>query len=300
MKFQLKLSLITLLAFALCTPMMSSAQDYAFKVLVNKGRNEIKAGSVWQQIKVGISLKSGDELRIAENAYLGLVHVSGKPLEMKHAGDYKVVDLAAKVSGGSSVLNRYTDFILSENSKKKNNLVATGAVHRGLGIDVYLPDAANALVYANVVAINWNSEKISGPYTVRFKSIFGEELEVMETKENMVRVDLYNDKFKNEDNILIEVTPANSSGSTPDAYMIKKLSSADRQRILEEMKLIEAPLLEKTALNQLVLAGFYEQNRLLIDAATAYLEAIALAPDVTAYKDAYNEFLLRYGLKENN
>jgi hypothetical protein len=33
----------------------------------------------------------------------------------------------------------------------------------------------------------------------------------------------------------------------------------------------------------------------LNDALTAYQQAIALAPDVTLYRDAYNEFLERLG-----
>ena len=90
--------------------------------------------------KVGSSLKSADELRVAENSYIGLVHVSGKPLELKQSGKYKVTDLAAKVSGGASVLNKYTDFILSANTGPKSNLTATGAVDRGVdNIKVYLP-----------------------------------------------------------------------------------------------------------------------------------------------------------------
>jgi hypothetical protein len=79
---------------------LAQGQDYAFKVLANKGVNEVKSGDSWQPLKTGASLKAGDELKIADNAYLGLVHVSGKPMEVKQSGNYKVADLAAKVSGG--------------------------------------------------------------------------------------------------------------------------------------------------------------------------------------------------------
>src|SRR5688572_30895252 len=117
-----------------------SAQDYTFRVLVNKGKNELKSGETWQQVKVGSSLQSHDELRVAENSYVGLVHKTGKPLELKQSGKYKVMDLAAKVTGGENVLNKYTDFILSKNTGPKTNLTATGAVTRGDGfIQVHLP-----------------------------------------------------------------------------------------------------------------------------------------------------------------
>jgi cytochrome c-type biogenesis protein CcmH/NrfG len=45
------------------------------------------------------------------------------------------------------------------------------------------------------------------------------------------------------------------------------------------------------------LAGFYEENKLFIDAITAYEQAIKLAPDVPTYQEAYEEFLLRNKLK---
>ena len=48
------------------------AQDYAFKVLANKGANEVKSGSDWQPIKTGASLKYDDELKLSDNSYMGL------------------------------------------------------------------------------------------------------------------------------------------------------------------------------------------------------------------------------------
>ena len=55
---------LALFVFALIGFVQAMAQDYTFKVLVNKGKNEIKAGSGWQVIKVGSSLKSDDELKV--------------------------------------------------------------------------------------------------------------------------------------------------------------------------------------------------------------------------------------------
>src|SRR5258707_13992477 len=124
---------------------LSRAQDeYAFRVLANKGANEVKSGDTWQPLKTGTQLKVGDELKISDNASVGLVSRNGKPLEVKEAKIYKVVELLSKVGTDISVLNKYTDFILSSNSAeaKKNRLSATGAVHRGLDdIKVCLPDA---------------------------------------------------------------------------------------------------------------------------------------------------------------
>src|SRR4051812_31128120 len=87
--------------------------DYAFKVLANKGTNEVKSGNTWVAVKTGAALKKEDELKLAENSYVGLVSSGGKPLELKASGSYKVAELLNQVGNGASVLNKYTDFLLS-------------------------------------------------------------------------------------------------------------------------------------------------------------------------------------------
>ena len=274
-------------------------QDYAFKVLVMKGKNELKAGESWQLIKVGTTLKGTDELKLSENSYLGLVHSSGKPLELKLAGKYKVDALATKVSGGSSVLNKYAEFILSSNTTNNNKLTATGAVHRGPEvIELYLPKKENPVVYNNEIIVNWDPTKIPGPYQVTFSSMFGDQLEIKDTKESQVKVNLSGPNFLNEDNILVVVRSKSDPTKISEEYTLKKLSKADKTRINNLLKEISNPLEEKTAFNQYLMAGFYEENNLIIDAITAYREAIGLAPDVTSYQEDYATFLIRHGLKE--
>jgi hypothetical protein len=277
-----------------------SAQDYAFKVLVNKGKNEVKAGDTWQPLKTGATLKSNDEVKVVDNSYLGLVHVSGKPLELKTAGNYKVVDLSAKMNGGTSVLNKYTDFILSSNGQKQNRMTATGAVHRGsFSTRIYLPKN-EAVFFGDKVIIDWEKEESKTPvvYIVKLKSIFGDELFATETTERTVTINFGEKKFFNEDNIIVDIYPKGKEDQSPDpGFMIKKLSAADKERIKVLLSEIEGQAEEGSALSKLIMAGFYEQNKLLIDAATSYLEAIELAPDVEQFRVDYNNFLLRNGIK---
>lgn len=294
----MKLKLVLFLSLVLLVQVVN-AQDYAFKVLVNKGNSEVKAGSNWQAIKVGASLSANDELKVPDNAYVGLVHKTGKPLELKKAGKYKVSELAAQISGGASVLTKYTDFILSSNDPKKNSLSATGAVHRGSEITLNIPKAEQApLIYNDQIIISWDADKLPPPAVVTFNSMFEDELARIDAKDNQVKINLSDKAFANEDNILVMVT-STASGNKKESvkHTLKRLSKADKERIGKLLNEIQPQTQELTALNQFVLAGFYEQNNLLIDAATAYLEAIALAPEVTDFKEAYENFLLRNSLK---
>lgn len=275
----------------------ASGQDYAFKVLANKGTNEVKSGNSWEAIKTGASLNTSDEVRLSENAYLGLIHKTGKPLEVKKAGPHKVADLAAQIQGeGTSVLNKYTDFILSSNSAeaKKNRLSATGAVTRSFGdIKVYLPENQFSGVFNKKVIVNWSLEKGGAPFVVTFKNMFDDELMKIETPENSVEVSLTDPKLANESAILIEVKSKEDSNLKSVQHLIKKLSPAEQERVTKALAEIKSVVDEETALNKFIMAGFYEENRLYIDAITAYEEAIKMAPDVATYKEAYEGFLIR-------
>ena len=299
----MKTAKLTLLSgFLMLTP-LAFAQDYAFKVLANKGANEVKSGEAWQPLKTGASLKKDDEVKLGDNSYIGLVHATGKPMELKTAGSYKVSDLAAKIGGGTSVLNKYTDFILSSNSAeaKKNRLSATGAVHRDVetsAIKLMLPENQHSGIYNTHAIINWDGSKVAGPYVVVLRNMFDDELAKFETPETNIEVDLTDPKFANENAILIEVSSKADPKQTSKQHLIKKLTPADQEKVKGSLGEIMGEVSEQTALNKFILAGFFEEQSLFIDAIAAYEEAVRLAPDVPSYKEAYEEFLLRHGLKK--
>lgn len=276
------------------------AQDYAFKVMANKGSNEVKSGSVWKALKTGDKLNKQDELKVAENSYVALVHSSGKPIELKESKTYSIADLAAKVGPGASVVSKYTDFILSSNSAeaKKNRLSATGSVVRALDgdINVLLPPSQFGDTFNPLVYIKWET-KVAGPYEVVATNMFGDELMKIETPENAIQINRNDPKFKNED-ILIEVRSKGDKKKTDKSYLLRRLSS-ERQNIIKKLIAeMGEDIQQETALNKFIMAGFYEENKLFVDAIGAYEEAIKLAPDVPTYKEAYEEYLLRNKLKK--
>ena len=273
-------------------------QDYAFRVMASKGSNEVKSGDSWQAVKPGSSLKSGDELKLAENSYVGLIHASGKPVEVRTPGTHKVADLAAKISPGQTVLNKYTDFILSSNAEgKKNKLSATGAVHRGDASDIKLVLPANqfADVFNSYAIINWESPKSGGPYVVVIKNMFDDELAKFETPETSLQVNLAAPELVNETAILVEVRSKADAKSKSEPTLIKKLNPAQSEKIKKELgELGNDVTTTETALNKYILAGFYEEKKLYIDAITSFEQAIKIEP---SYKEYYDDFLLRNKLK---
>lgn len=291
------LNSILIFALVLVAPFAYS-QSYVFRVLASKGANEVKSGETWQPIKTGASLSIGDEVKISENASIGLVHSTGKPLEERKPGVYKVEDLASRVKGESTVLNKYADFMLSKNSaeEKKNRLNATGAAHRGVGIKIYLPESKLANLYNNLVYITWDDTE-KGPYTVQLQNMFSETLFKKETPENTIAIDLSDPKLAAESEIMVEIT-SNTTGAKPDQrYVIKRLSAGERQKIATQLNDLSKEVAIDSEMGKLYEASLYEQNKLFIDAIAAYEQAIKLDPTNPTYKEYLEEFLLRNRLK---
>lgn len=271
------------------------AQDYEFKVLVTKGKNEVKTTSAWEAIKVGGSLKKSDEIKVGPNAYLGLIHSSGKPLELKEAKTYKVADLVARVGTGPTVLNKYTDFIISANTQKRNNLTATGAVHRGPNtIRVFLPKSELAYVYGDSITIQWEKDKAAPPYVVTFTTFFGDEIYKTETTGNSVTINVNSGGFATENEFQVHVF-SKKDRKESEQYPIRKVKKDERARVKPLANDILAQTKENTAINKLLQAGFFEKEKLFIDAATAYQKAVKLEPSL---QQGYEEFLISNGMNE--
>lgn len=278
------------------TSFSQTASPFTFKVLVSKGKTEVKIANAWETLKIGSSLKATDEVKVSENAYLALIHANGSPLEVKEPGSYKVSALVSKMPKGTSALNKYTDFILSKNEDKKTRLGATGAVERTTMKDmviVYLPGSEKSDVYGDKIYLEWTADQVKAPYIVICSNFMEEELGRFETNEPNITIAINEGKFQRDNQILVRVISKTTPGQGSKAYTLKKLLSADRAKIAAAYEQVKGSIDANTALGQYLLAAFYEENLLLIDALTAYRQAATLAPDVELYKTAHEEFMKR-------
>jgi hypothetical protein len=291
-----RLTIFVLALFLIINTSFSQTAPFTFKVLVSKGKTEIKTAESWETLKIGSSLKANDEVKVSENAYLALIHANGTPLEVKESGSYKVSTLVTKLPKGTSALNKYTDFILSKNEDKKTRLGATGAVERTTMKDmvlVYLPGSEKSDVFGDKLFLEWNAGEVKAPFIVIFTNFMGEELGRFEATEPNFTVSLTDEKLKKHNPILVRVVSKGTAGQGSKDYTIKKLRQTERDSIATAYDQVKGSIDQNTALGQYMMAGFYEENLLLIDALTAYHEAAKLAPDVELYKTAYEEFLKR-------
>lgn len=287
----------TLLSIALsfCMLHTGTAQSYAFKIIASKGQTEVRSsGGEWAPVKVFSSLLINDEVRLPVNGYLGLNHVSGKPLELKESGVYKISELASQVGKGPTAMSKYTDFILSSDQEKKNKMAATGAVHRGDNkpVQIFLPGPDRADLLGNYFSLNWTSET-SNVYTVVVTNMLDDELKRITVKGKSMTVN-FDELNITVGQVLVKVI--SESGQSSETFVVKRLPDNQRKKSQEAIDELGLPV-EKNALEKYLLANIYEERGLLIDALTSYKEAVDLEPEVDSYRQAYEQFLQRLGFK---
>ena len=292
------------------TTLVSHAQDYDFRVLVNKGQNEVKSSSnEWQILKTGSRLKSGQEIKIVTDGYVGLVHSSGKTQELKSAGTYDIATLSSGVVAGSkNIATKYADFVRSkmspeereENRRKYANV--TGAATRGEDdeINLYMPTSVS--VYNNRAIIRWDPIEDNGIYQIKLKNIFEDVIMIAETEETSYTIDFANSKIASstvENLIIVNISMKNNEDIKSKDAAIERVTMADEPEFAGELSDLQASLGDNlSSINGLIMAEFYEENDLVLDALTSYEQSIQLSPDVPYFQEAYSEFLMRTGLKQ--
>jgi len=275
-----------------------------FKVLASKGTNKAVSGGVESGLVIGKKLMKGDKLIVAEGGYVGLAHASGKTIEIKKGGSYDVATLVNEVSNqNTSSSQKYVNFVSNQMTSGNTNLAAnrqsnmssTGSVERGGNYKLY--QGTRMEVYnTDKIVIQWMPVDKSKGFYVTLVNMYDEEIFKSETNGNSITLDLSQiDGSKLDDNSAKIVIVAKNSPElkTDDSYFLTFITGDKQKKVTEELAAMQQFNSENTAINKIVLAGFYEENGLYLNAMEKYQEAIALEPEVEDYKTAYDQFLKR-------
>jgi hypothetical protein len=297
----------TLLIFFLVN--ISFGQGYVFRVLASKGSNQVKKSESGETIplKTGSTLMSGDELIAGSGAYIGLMHKTGKTIEVRNPGVTKITDLESKLaSSQSSVANKYAQFVMNKmndegsvNTNYRQNMKATGAVERATGssLKVLLPSSVDVLNAEAIVRWSGAEEGENLMYIVSIKNIFDEEVYSAETDKNSIAINFDDEKLANERLVILNVQVKDNADMKSGDYGIKRMSADDAASINESLESLKAEIAEDSPLNNLIYASFYEENNLLLDAMTQYEKAVNASPDVEDFQMLYDDFLIKNGLQ---
>ncbi len=294
-------------------------QNEVFKVLASKG--DVKLKATQKKLWGGSSLKQTDEIVIGNDSYLGLIHSSGRTVELKQPGVYKVSELASKAtSAGSSTTSKYVSYVTDEitkadrrdiNQNHRKYMAMTGAVERAnpsanLIFFVHEPSAKpqDLKVFGDKITLHLYKNPIAEfnpsnkTYVVRVldmknKVIMEQQANANEAGEALVEIDF--SKFAKHGSVfIIEPSVKEAKVKDRELYTITLVREGEEY---ERVKKAIAELQDNTALSKIVEASIFEQEGFYLDALTSYEKAIAMQPDVDAFKVAYEDFLIRNRMK---
>lgn len=290
---------------------LSAQAQYAFKVLAAKGSNQVLSNGNWKSLSAGNQLFSKEKLKLTSGGYLGLIHSTGKTLELKTPGTYSVADLEAKIITGRSTFGeKYGKFVangmFAGNPDAKNNYNTTGAVDRAIdktSLVIYAPKKIKALKH-KPLTLNWNDCGKGHVYMITLKNFYNEEIYSVESKTNSVTIDFNNHQIPEglNGNYLLQVvsktdpsyttSPKNlGKESKNQSYSIQVINAEQSSIIEKKINNLHQELNASSALDQMVLAAAYEQEDLMAYAVESYKKAKILAPDVEQYRIQYEEYI---------
>lgn len=299
--------LITVLIIGTCQLLHAQGnKNFVFKVLASKGANQVEKASDGKKsyLRPGITLMEGDKIIAANGAYIGLMHRTGKTIELRTPGVSKISEIETQLANSkTSVAGKYANYVLSkinsdgtETDNYRRNMKATGAVERAssTAISAMLPSSANILNPAAV--IRWNSVGENAYYIITVKNIFDEELISAETTRPYIQINLDDENLAAEELVILNIKVKDNPDLFSPNYGIERLSEEKSKEINASLAQLKSEVSGDTPLGKLVLASYFEENDLILDALTQYEEIMEQAPEVEDFKMLYGEFLIRNGL----
>lgn len=277
-------------------------QSTLFKVITSQGDVQVTTNGASTKISSGQRLNSGSKIKVGFNSYLGLIHISGSTMEVKQSGEYEVTDLAKKFSTEqSSFTGKYADYVVSKMTSSDENAKSynyTGAVKRDIAgakeIVLWAPSESTEnvvnLLQTVPVQINWGQVEGIDSYVVRIISF--DESQILLTKsttENTLKLDLSKVQPSTDIPYFIEVSAKDNGQkvihSKKPFFLLDEESS---NAISQNLNKVKSNLDTETALGNLILASFYEENGFTMYAISSYQKAVVLEPNVTEYKEMRN------------
>lgn len=300
------MKILTILLLSITSLVFAQAPKEEFKVLSHKGANTVNN----KPLTTGTKLFSSDKITVATGGYIGLLHKSGKTLELRQAGEYQVTDISKKVGvTNTSASKRYGDFVVREltkgdkedvNKNYMNHLTVTGSVERGdEKLQLFLPisSVSSVNLVSNTLKLNWKKNANGDVYVVKLMNGFDEIFYTQETTDTTYTIAVDKLQLNGETTFICVVSSKKDPNITSERRQIKIVKNDKLKELTEEITELNTNLSEETPINNYVKGNFYRDKGLFIESAECYQKAIQADPEVTDFVESYDALLDANGLQ---
>ena len=290
---------------------ISSADDSVFSVLAVNGPVFMQSGegSEWKNLKAGESLNNDMKVRLDGDAYLGLVHKSGYTMEIKETGIYDVNDLNKNFTGDENKLaKKLSGYVIHEIQEARDVLNSdeyqlfmdgSAGVERDIDGRIVLlgPKMENLILPEGDVPLkyfNWDDTGIETDYDFYIMDGDGEIVYEKQTDKKNVAVNLEAVDLQKGVKYSWNVKPAGEVEFDAASKHFRVLSDQVANEIKNGYSILVKNMEDKSSpLNMLLLAKFYENNKLWSDASKVYQRILMKYPEVEAFRNLYEYFNYR-------
>lgn len=262
-----------------------------FKVLGVSGsvKKQTPAGEV--AVRPGARL-SADETLVVESGYCGLMHTSGKGIEVRKPGTYPVAELTKGISAEArkgKVSDRYVSYVMGQLSKEeaedinanhRKYMEVTGSVERSSkSYSIRMLALKTNDILPKAYTLSWSSEVTGAEYLLEVSNLFNENVFTAKTKETSAAVDFGPLFSKHGKMLLVSVKVLGRPEIKSNEYSFRLAPSLNPA----ELGLSE----EKTPVSAILNGMICEENNLFMDALAYYREAAGPDNSVEGYREAY-------------
>jgi hypothetical protein len=286
------------------------SQNYEFCVLGKLGSAyvQVAGNKDWTELKTGDQLMKNDIISLKDNSYVGLVHSTGKTLEIKESGEYKVSKLSDDlITGTTSVLPNLFELIFGKKSnlreiieyKQTKKSYSKGAIERSLELEpIPILTPKKIILIEDDITLLWNKVSIDSKYEVRITDRFNNLIFSKAIGDTSIIINQNDLKLEKDQYYFWRVNHLiNPEYKSEEGYFLflSDKRTAEINRNVEQMKKDIGG--KETSVSKILLAFYYENNQLVYEAEKEFREAIEMSPNVIDYKDLYEAFKDRMNIR---
>ena len=320
----MKSRLLLLLSILLFLQYNSFAgEDYIFQILVNHGDVSIGQSATndkiyWTKAKTGAKLYATDKIMLKRGAYIALFHRGTKKApDIKTPGTYDVSELEKNLKADSLGLGeKFFDYVVKQinggddlfSAGSVGEMSVTAAVPRTVTEDslkkklssiealrenelkntIILKAPRAVYLMDDTISLEWYGEEDS--YTLHIRDKNNNELYEAETDKTSAVLNL--------DVLDIEKGASyywfvSSGDKKSSEFIFYRMSEDELTPINQTLDMVSK---KRSAIENIILASYFDKLNLVFAARDAYLAALEQAPDVDEYQYLYCDFLYRAGM----
>jgi len=235
---------------------------------------------------------------MVDRAYLGLIHNSGKTVELIDAGTFEIDDIELNIDARKKGIGgKYTEFVMNTLDEEvefgeKREIVTRGGENT---VHVIMPAASEVMNHLQIISWIKVNEAEDEIYLVSVKGIFDDVLLKEEVDGVQYLLDLDHPSLANDNMFVISVSLKGSKTKSKE-YALDRISKDETEKYMTELDQFFTEENNLSSLDYMIMASFYEEKGLLVDASSSYQRALKQSPDIADFQELFQLFKTRHNL----